>query len=41
MKALGTSLVVQWLRLCTSNAGIAGGAGLTHGQETKIPHATR
>ena len=31
-----TSLVVQWLRLCTSNAG---GAGLIPGQGTKIPHA--
>ena len=32
----GTSLVVQWLRLHTSNAG---GAGLIPGQGTKIPHA--
>ena len=42
----GTSLVVQWLRLCTPNAGCP---GLTHGQESrshmpqlkgerKIPH---
>ena len=33
---LGTSLVVQWLRLCTSNAG---GMGSIPGQETKIPCA--
>ena len=32
----GTSLVVQWLRLCAPNAG---GMGLT-GLGTKIPHAT-
>ena len=40
MQALGTSLVVQWLRLCTSNAGIAGGAGLIHGRKLKshMPH---
>ena len=31
----GTSLAVQWLRICTS---IAGGAGLTPSQGTKIPH---
>ena len=31
----GTSLVVQWLRLCASNAW---GAGLIHGQGSKIPH---
>ena len=30
-----TSLVVQWLRLCTSTAG---GEGLIPGQGTKIPH---
>ena len=30
----GTSLVVQWLRLCASNAG---GMGLILGQGTKIP----
>ena len=30
-----TSLVVQWLRLCASNAG---GMGLIPGQGTKIPH---
>ena len=35
-KALGTSLVVQWLRLCTF---IAGDVGLIPGQGTKIPHA--
>ena len=33
---LGTSLVAQKLRLRASNAR---GAGLTLGQETKIPHA--
>ena len=32
----GTSFVIQWLRLCASNAG---GAVLTPGSETKIPHA--
>ena len=31
-----TSLVVQWLRLCTPNAG---GTGLIPGQGTKVPHA--
>ena len=30
--------MVQWLRLCTSNAG---GMGLIPGQGTEIPHATR
>ena len=34
----GTSLVVQWLRLCAPNAG---GTGSIPGQGTKIPHATR
>ena len=33
-----TSLAVQWLRLCTSNAG---GAGSNPGQGTKIPRAMR
>ena len=33
---IGTSLVVQWLRLCASNAG---GTGLIPGWGTKIPHA--
>ena len=33
---MGTSLVVQWLRLCTSNAG---GMGLTPGRGTRILHA--
>ena len=33
---LGTSLVVQWLRLCTASAG---GVGLIPGRGTKIPHA--
>ena len=32
----GTSLAVQWLRLCASNAG---GTGSIPGQGTKIPHA--
>ena len=32
----GTSLEVQWLRLCALNAG---GMGLIPGQGTKIPHA--
>ena len=32
----GTPLVIQWLRLCISNAG---GAGLILGQGTKIPYA--
>ena len=31
----GTSLAVQWLRLCASTAG---GAGSIPGEETKIPH---
>ena len=41
MKVLGPlviSLVVQWLRLCASNAG---DEGLMPGQGTKIPHAIR
>ena len=33
----GTSLVVQWLRLCLSTAG---GVGWIPSQETKIPNAT-
>ena len=37
-KGIGTSLVVQWLELRTSNAR---GAGSTPGRATKIPHATR
>ena len=32
----GTLLVVQWLRLCTPNAG---DTGFIPGQGTKIPHA--
>ena len=32
IKKLGTSLVVQWLRLCTPNTG---GLGLISGQETR------
>ena len=34
----GTSLVVQWLRLCAS---IAWGAGSIPDQGTKIPHAVQ
>ena len=37
-KNLGTSLAVQWLRLCTSNSG---GTGLIRGQGTKIPYAAQ
>ena len=33
---IGTSLVVQWLRLCASSAG---SMGSIPGQGTKIPHA--
>ena len=33
---LGTSLAVQWLRLCASNAGAVGSIPP---QGTKIPHA--
>ena len=32
----GTSLMVQWLRLCAPNLG---GTGSIPGQEIKIPHA--
>ena len=34
----GTSVAVQWLRLCASTAG---GMGSIPGRGTKIPHATR
>ena len=34
----GTSLAVQWFRLCTSNAG---GTGSIPGRGTKIPYAAR
>ena len=34
----GTSLAVQWLRLCASTAG---STGLIPGWGTKIPHAAR
>ena len=34
---IGTSLAVQWLRLCASTAG---GTGSIPGRGTKIPHAT-
>ena len=37
-KTLGTSLVVQWLRLLAPNAG---GMGPIPGQGTKIPQATQ
>ena len=33
---MGTSLVVQWLRFCVSNAGVS---GLIPGWGTKITHA--
>ena len=36
MTTLGTSLAVQWLKLCISTAG---GTGSIPGQGTKIPHA--
>ena len=36
--SLSLSLVVQWLRLHTSNAG---GAGSIPGQRTKIPYTTQ
>ena len=35
-RVIGTFLVVQWLRLCASNAG---GEGSIPGRESKIPHA--
>ena len=35
---MGTSLTVQWLRLCVSNAGAVGSIP---GWGTKIPHAVR
>ena len=35
---LGTTLAVQWLRLCTSTAG---GAGSNPSRVTEIPHAVR
>ena len=35
---LGTSLAVQWLRLCTSTTG---GVGSIPSRGTKIPHATQ
>ena len=34
----GTSLVVQWLRLCAPNAGAT---GLIPGRESKVPHAAQ
>ena len=37
-RKLGTSLVVQWLRLCASTAG---GAGLIPGQGSRIPYAVQ
>ena len=37
MPRIGTSLVVQWLRL---HASTAGGAGLSPGQGTKVPQAS-
>ena len=38
IKFLGTSLVVQWLSLCTSTGG---SVGSIPGRGTKIPHAMR
>ena len=38
MWTLGTSLLVQWLRLCASSVG---GPGSTPGQGTKISHAAQ
>ena len=35
---MGTSLVVQWLRICASTAG---GMGSIPGWGTKIPHAAQ
>ena len=37
LKVTGTSLVAQWLRLCTPNAG---GAGFNPWSGNYIPHAT-
>ena len=38
MWTLGTSLLVQWLRLCASSVG---GPGSNPGQGTKISHAAQ
>ena len=38
LKTTGTSLGVQWLRLCTS---IAGGVDLISGRRTRNPHAAQ
>ena len=38
MENSGTSLEVKWIKTCASNAG---GAGLTPGWKTKIPHDVR
>jgi len=35
---IGTSLAVQWLRLCTPRAG---DMGMMPGHRTKNPHATK
>ena len=35
---MGSSLMIQWLRLCTFKAEVA---GLILGQGTKIPHVSR
>ena len=35
-KEIGTSVAIQWLRLCTSSSG---GTGLIPGWELKMPHA--
>ena len=39
MGILGTSLVIQWLRLHPPNAGHAGGMGSIPGQGTKTSYA--
>ena len=38
MNETGTSLAVQWLRLCASSSR---GMDLIPGQEAKIPHTSR
>ena len=44
MATLGTSLVVQWLRLCASNAGgpgsVSGQGTRSHMLQLKILHAS-
>ena len=38
IESMGTSLAVQWLRLCTYTLG---GVGSIPGRGTKIPHAQK